>query len=112
MPFQFTCDKCGDYLIATSRLYVCCPRGCGRLMRRPERFLSRMRELRNAAWKSRLPVVVSVHKVKRRKRYVLACDNKAYRLASRAVRRNDGEISVVAANYAGQIVYLTPADDK
>ena len=23
VPFQFTCDKCGDYLIATSRLYVC-----------------------------------------------------------------------------------------
>jgi hypothetical protein len=61
-PFVPTCRHCGKYMIATSKDYISCPDGCGKLVPRPKQFHQKMRAYKRElfkkkvlAWQAKLP---------------------------------------------------------
>jgi len=109
--FRCKCDVCGGYLAATSREYICCPRGCGRLIPRPKRYKMRLRAVRKQDWKQSLPLVSQMFRVKRMRRFTLVGRQAHYRRASRA-ERIAPKRQVVVANWCGRVVYLVEVEDE
>lgn len=70
--FVAECRECGEYLIATSKEFVVCPRGHGRLIPRCRRCHAKMRAHQKRKWRMALPAAQKTDvRIGRRPTYVI-----------------------------------------